>query len=167
MCAPTQTFSELHLEGTLWRFHYTGMVDKSLAFGDWTHSPAPLSSQEVVWWDWNLQPSNQGWFPSNQLQPQGLPKSHPININLGVKGFLLNNERRAHHSGTPVYFSSSVPGTWDKDQTYFVLDHGCQYLFPEFSFTHSSADIISLCPSTPLKWFCIFLSSSYETSQEH
>ena len=100
MSSNFEAFQTLHfgavMEASLHR-HYTGMVDKSLAFGDWTHSPAPLSSQEVVWWDWKLQPSNQGWFPSNQLHPQGLPKSHPINTKVWLK-VVSKNKRHFYHS---------------------------------------------------------------------
>lgn len=60
--------------------------------------------------------------PENSQEPT---RSHFISISVGVVlgGLVLNNKRCPYHSGNSRSFGSSVPGTTEQDQIYFLLYH--------------------------------------------
>ena len=88
---------------------------KSLAIGDWTQSPTPLTSMEVMLRWGGAEISNP---LTTCLVSLGTPMSHLISINSGVvKVLWITLLSRGNSKG----FKNSVPGNEDKGQIYLCV----------------------------------------------
>ena len=106
-----------HIFMVLWRPYYTGMLDYIIDHW-WLIQPlAPLFSLEIRGWDWNFQPSIQGWFLWHQASilrwfPNVilLPENQ-VHLLVGVKP--KDTTKSKSRRRKDLLLAASKENTWD------------------------------------------------------